>query len=76
MSETKQNKRVVMRLSDVDDLLARLNRLNEIPLDKLDLIDDDGKIIPFPNEMLEEWTFIGLNNKFFIEQRCWQNRIK
>lgn len=75
MSEAKQNERIVMRLSDVDELITKLKRLNEIPLDKLDLIGDDGKIIPFSNEMLNEWAFIGLNNKFFIEQRCWENRI-
>jgi len=76
MSETNASvDRVVMRLADIDELLAKLKRLNEIPLDKLDLIGEDGKIIPFPNEMLNEWAFIGLNNKFFIEQRYWENRI-
>lgn len=57
----------VVNVDSVRRMLERLEQINEQPLESLRFVRDDGTEIPVSREEIEDWRFIGMSNKAFIE---------
>ena len=56
----------------VRELLARLAEIDSIPLSQMDLFEGGEKIELTP-EIIEDWRFVGMSNRAFIEMEFWKN---
>lgn len=59
---------------DIEEVIAiqkRLDEINKLPLESIDFYRDD-ELIVVPEETLETWKFVGLNNKDFVTLELWK----
>ena len=56
----------------VRNLLAELDKIDAIPLSEMQLYENGQKIEILP-ETIEEWRFVGLSNRAFIEMEVWKH---
>jgi len=56
----------------VRNLLAELEKIDAIPLSEMQLYENGQKIEISP-EAIEEWLFVGLSNRAFIEMEIWND---
>lgn len=56
----------------VRELLAHLAEIDAIPLDQMDLFENSQKVELTP-EVIEDWRFVGMSNRAFIEMEFWKN---
>ena len=59
------------QLERIKALLAELHEFNSHDLKDLELTEN-GEQIMIPDEVLEEWRFIGLSNQSFVEMEFWK----
>jgi len=55
-----------VNINEIKDHLASLAAFNSVPLERCELYEN-GRLIEIPDDVLERWRFIGLNNSCFIE---------
>jgi hypothetical protein len=61
--------------ADVEEIMTHIDALRAfdlIPLEKLELYENGQKVELSP-EVIENWKFVGLNNKDFVALRIWED---
>ena len=53
--------------------MSELKNLNDCKLKEIELTKD-GKVISISEEMLNEWSFLGLSNTSFVEMEFWKEK--
>lgn len=61
MKKTKVNADEVRRHREA------LRKVNRIPIESIQWVNDKGKTLPFPQEVIDNWAYTGLNNSDFVE---------
>ena len=61
--------KIIINMSDVDEVISKTDWINSIPLSKLYLLGYDGRPLILSEEDIEEWEAIGLSNIFMIKHR-------
>lgn len=55
-------------VAEVISIMERLEEINNTPLSDIEWIYD-GKVLPISEDVIEEWKFMGLSNKDFVNFR-------
>jgi len=58
---------IKIRAEEVRQLKARFREINQIPLEKIEWIDETGQEIILDPKDVDYWRFCGLNNVDFVE---------
>lgn len=64
--ESPESNKVRVDLQDFKRLIDEMRKINEVELGQLE-IWDNGKHVPIPKEVLNRWTYIGLNNTCYLK---------
>ena len=57
-------------IEEVRSLLNRLAEIDAIPLAQMDLFEN-GQQIELTPKVIEDWRFVGMTNRAFIEMEFW-----
>ena len=60
-------------VEEIKNILSELKNLNDCKLKEIELTKD-GKVISISEEMLNEWSFLGLSNTSFVEMEFWKEK--
>lgn len=71
-SQTLQSKKR-FSVEEIKNILSELKNLNDCKLKEIELTKD-GKVISISEEMLNEWSFLGLSNTSFVEMEFWKEK--
>jgi len=56
---------MIVNINELLELKEKLNEINSIPLEEIEFYEN-GELVEIPEELLEQWDYIGLNNVDFI----------
>lgn len=66
---------MTQRIVPLEEVRAAINYLNEFNRLRLEeiVLTENGVPIEITKECLEEWRFIGLSNRSFVDVEFWKN---
>lgn len=62
-------------LEALNTTLAYLNVINNANLNQLEIYENN-KLIEVPQELKNDWKYVGLSNVEFLKLRVWENEVK
>jgi len=52
---------------EINRLCERLRQINQLDLNEVNFIDENGNVVDIPQSIINEWRFTGLNLTDFID---------
>lgn len=59
--------KTLLRIKEVQALMSRFREINQLDIDEIELIDDNGNVVEIAKDIIEDWKFTGLNITDFID---------
>lgn len=57
--------KTVINLAEIQKALSSLDHINAVDIDDITWVGLDGKEVSVPQEMINDWRVVGLNNSTF-----------